>query len=388
MHLQTVASSRGTFWRLLLMANVALIFGGPASPTQAQDFAADKKPEKKASTAIIEGKTLEEWGKELKDKDPFIRENAIHMIKVYGTGARDYAPAIITALTDKDVSIKVNAAITLGFIGMDESAKAEGLRTLTRLLRDSQGIVRYQAATALSRLGKDAISPVVARDLLDTLRDASSWEIRRAGAAALGTAGFDALKGPDRIVLKGLTEALYDHCVEVRVETLKALINLGMPGMPADRNNLDQALNYLINKDRHVRAQIWARVAWMRMNPLTTKVAQTVSRGGAEDKSDKYEKHLVAIAKYLKTPDYQTRLTAAQAMAVVGRDAKSRLPELIDVVEKENEPMVLGYAVLALGEMGAYAKEAAPSLKKRQTFPSKGVQDAIKDALQKIEGGR
>src|SRR5437868_3886494 len=88
------------------------------APANAQ-FAADKK-EKKPSTAVVDGKTLEEWAKDLKDRDPYIRENAIHMLKVYGSGAQDYAPVIIFALGDRDVSIRVNAAITLGFIGMSE----------------------------------------------------------------------------------------------------------------------------------------------------------------------------------------------------------------------------------------------------------------------------
>jgi len=371
----------------LTLDETALPVRGQQPPPQQQQFAADKKSDKKPSTAIIEGKTLEEWGKDLKDKDPYIRENAIHMLKVYGTSAQDYCPAIIIALNDKDVSIRVNAAITLGFIGLGETSKTEGINALRRLLGDTQGIVRYQAAQALNRLGRDAISTQVASALLTTLRDASSWEIRRAAAQALGTAGFDQANGPDRGVLKGLEEALYDHCVEVRVETLKALINLGIPGVPADKNNEERLLVVSIEKDRQPRASIWARVAWMRINPQTTKVAEATPRGSSE-KADKYEKHLVAIAKYLKNPDYQTRVAAAQALAYVGRDAKSRTADLIDVVESEKEPQVLGYAVIALGLIGPYAAPAVPSLQKIKDFPSEGVRKAVTEALAKIQGAR
>src|SRR5581483_1212198 len=149
--------SRRSFLYAGLIGSLGLTLDETALPARAQQFASDKKSDKKASTAVVEGKTLEEWGKDLKDKDPYVRENAIHMLKVYGTAARDYAPAIIVALNDKDVSIQVNAAITLGFIGMEDVAKTDGIRALTRLLSNSQGIVRFQAAQALNRLGRDAI---------------------------------------------------------------------------------------------------------------------------------------------------------------------------------------------------------------------------------------
>src|SRR5260370_6451781 len=160
---------------------------------------------------------------------PQVREIARDMLKGVGSAARDDAPAIIGALDDEDVSIKVNAAIALGFIGMEDTAKTYGIRSLTRLLSDPQGIVRYQAAQALNRLGRDAVSTQVASALLTTLRDASSWEIRRAAAQALGTAGFDQANGPDRGVLKGRRESLYDAGVEPRGETLKSPSTLSLP---------------------------------------------------------------------------------------------------------------------------------------------------------------
>jgi HEAT repeat protein len=349
-------------------------------------FAVDKKPDKKPSTAIIEGKSLEEWAKDLKDKDPYVRENAIHMLKVFGSGARDYAPQIIFALGDKDISIRVNAAITLGFIGMDDEARSKGINALIRLLGDPQGIVRYQAAQALNRLGRDA-TPAV-RALLTTLRDQQSWEIRRAAAAALGTAGFDPAGGPDRQVLRDLGEALNDHCVEVRVETVKALIVLGIPGVAADKAAEEKNLTYLIARDKQPRVAIWARVAWLRINPLTTKVVESGARSSAE-KTDKHEEYLAAIGKYLRNPDYQVRLTAAQALAVIGRDAKSRIPDLIDLLENEKEPQILGPAIVAVGMIGpAGGDKALPSLKKLQNFPSEGVRNAVTEAINKIQGGQ
>src|SRR5438552_2290189 len=79
-----------------------------------------KDVEKKRSAERLNGKSMYEWMKDLKDKDPSVRERAIAALKVYGPEAREAAREIIKAINDKDMSLRVNAIITLGFIGMDE----------------------------------------------------------------------------------------------------------------------------------------------------------------------------------------------------------------------------------------------------------------------------
>src|SRR5207249_1982473 len=99
-------------------------------------------------------------------------------------------PQILKAMEDPDASLRVNAIITLGFIGMDEGDREKGVQALIRRLPDPQGIVRFQAARALGNLGIDAASaiPALARN---TLQDRTTWEIRGAAANALGSVAWD-----------------------------------------------------------------------------------------------------------------------------------------------------------------------------------------------------
>src|SRR5437868_6471190 len=82
--------------------------------------AEDKTPETKKSAQTIDGKTMYEWMKVLKEsKDPGVRVRAIHALQFYGKEAREVAQAIIAALKSTDASVRVNAAIALGLIGLD-----------------------------------------------------------------------------------------------------------------------------------------------------------------------------------------------------------------------------------------------------------------------------
>src|SRR5207247_7974983 len=130
--------------------------------------------------------------------------------------AKTAAPALINELTDRDVSLRVNATITLGIVGMEEKDIPAGVSALIRLLTDTQSIVRYQAAMALGRLGRDARPAIPA--LLNTIKDSSSWEIRKAAAFALGAIAEDRQRGPDVRAMRALADALKDTCFQVLME--------------------------------------------------------------------------------------------------------------------------------------------------------------------------
>src|SRR5262249_5454720 len=148
----------------------------------------DTAPEKHRGNEIVNGKTLYEWTKDLRDKDASVRVRAVATIKVYGQDARQYAREVINAMKDPDVSLKVNAVITLGWIGMEEKDLKDGVTALIALLASPQGIVRFQAVIALGNLGSKA-SGAVDR-LIPMLRDHQSFEIRQATARALTQTGW------------------------------------------------------------------------------------------------------------------------------------------------------------------------------------------------------
>ncbi|HEV3118310.1 MAG TPA: hypothetical protein VGY58_14765, partial [Gemmataceae bacterium] len=88
-----------------------------ALPIYAQQPAEKKEIKKKRSAERVNGKTMDEWMRDLKEKDVSTRERAIAALKMYEEEAREVAPAVIKAIDDRDMSLRVNAIITLGFIG-------------------------------------------------------------------------------------------------------------------------------------------------------------------------------------------------------------------------------------------------------------------------------
>jgi HEAT repeat protein len=340
-----------------------------ALPVQAQGE--KKEVEKKRSAERLNGKSMFEWMNDLKDKDPSIRERAIAALKAYGPEAREASRDVIRAINDKDMSLRVNAIITLGFIGMEPKDRQEGISALKGRLSDNQGIVRFQAASALGRLPKgDAYDAIP--ELIKATRDPYCWEIRTAAVGALGHAGFDpAGNGFDLNAFHALLGAARDTCVEVRLQAVISLINFGTPGKPADYNALQGILTTL-QRDKHKRVAILAGVALMRIQPPN------------DPKTQKYiDKELGPIGKLLRDPELQTRTMAARAIGFVGEKAKSQVPELIDALG-DLEPQMVLLTIQALGNIGPAASNAYNALKRLEQNPDPAIREAVRMALEKI----
>lgn len=323
----------------------------------------EKKITAQSSGTIIGGKTLYQWIQEVKDPDPSVKENAIATIKLYGSTGRVAASAIIPMLEQRDVSLKVNAAITLGIIGMEEKDLSRGVNGLIRKLGDSEAIVRFQAATALGRLGSDGRAAIP--NLITTLRDGSSWEIRKAAAEALGMVSFDRQTGPDLRSIRALAKVLDDSCAQVRLSAILALIVLGPPATGADKTAAIHALQGCF-KDRDKVVMIWARMGQMRMDGNIT------------------EAHLTAIAKYLKGNELSPRTHASRALGTIGPEAKSRVPDLMAALD-DNEPLVLTWSAWALGQIGPPAAKALPRLESLKGHKDEGIRQTALEAIERIE---
>src|SRR5207248_8631726 len=130
-------------------------------------------------------------------------------------------------------SPRTNAIIALGFVTTTDPAQLKDVvEGLNRMLNSSQGIIRYQAAMSLARVGPASRAAVPS--LTRVVADKASWEIRFAAANALGVAGKDEQNVPDVRALKALIDATDDPSKEVRLEALQSLINLGPPTQPSD----------------------------------------------------------------------------------------------------------------------------------------------------------
>lgn len=353
---------------LPLIALVALLATSANGQVRPAD---DKTPEMKKGAQTVDGKTMFEWMKDLKEKDPGVRVRAIHALQSYRNDAREAVREIIKLLKDKDTSVRVNAAIALGLIGFDAKDLKEGVSTLSRMLyaeSELQAIVRFQAARALGRLGTDSAPAIPG--LVVAIKDPASSEIRGAAAFALGSAGWDGQKGPDRHAIFALLgeasyrTGLHDVCDNVRMEAIFSLIVLGPPVHITDKAAEKKALEQHVH-DRSKVVEIWARVAVMRLD----KVSQL---------------HLIPIAKHLKDSDMRVRINAARAFAIMGKDAKSSSKDLVYALD-DKEANVLMWVCIALGEMQDAAQEALPKLETLTEHADPRVKQAATEAIAKIK---
>ena len=332
-----------------------------SSPIGAQP--GKKSEDTKKTSAMVGGKTLDQWMDDLKSKDPSVREIAISNLKLYGSGARPAVPAITRAIGDPDHAIRVNAIIALGIIGMDQQDVQTGVTALTRALSDSQGIVRFQAAMALGRLGLDARSAIPV--LVNTMRDNSTWELRSAGAYALGTVSLDKKLGPDMRAVKALLGGLRDISFQVRLECVLSLIALGPPATGADKAAVMGDLDLLLRNDRNTIVKIWARMALMRMDKVT-------------------ETHVKAIAYLLKNSDPEVRIHAARALATIGPDAKGQVSTLMEQLD-DKDLTALYWVIVALAQMGDAAMPALPVLGQLRNHKDEAIKRAADEAIEKIK---
>jgi HEAT repeat protein len=351
--------------RLFLLVVLAL---GSAVANGQVPHAEEKTPEMKKSAQTLDGKTMYEWMKVLKDaKDPGVKVRAIHALRAYGKDAREVVQTIIEALKNRDASVRVNAAIALGFIGFDAKDLRNGIDGLIHLLAsDPEGIVRYQAARALGRLGPDSAPAIPA--LVSRIKDPAASEIRGAVAYALGSAGWDSERRfPDARAIHALLRALDDVSHDVRMEALFSPIILGPPAQATDKTFERRALEALTHdksKDGKV-VEIWARVGIMRLDKVSPH-------------------HLAPIAKLLKDPDMRVRMNAARAFAIMGQDAKAHIKDLIYALE-DKELDVLVWVCMALGEMRNAGQEALPKLEGFSEHQDPRVKQAAAEAIGKIK---
>jgi HEAT repeat protein len=424
--------------RCSLNVAVALLLLGPALAAGAPDKKDPKDPKGESTSSKessgpkeVSGKTLEQWIKDMKDADPSVRETAIQAVVHFGPAARKAVPELITELRDLDASIRTNAAISLGMIGMDEKDLKRGVAGLKLLLSDQQGVIRYQAAMALGRIGTDA-SEAASYLATYTVKDLSSWEIRKAAAYALGSVAGKEKDDPDVAAIKGLIYAAgNDSSAQVRLEAIMSLILLGPPKNDSVKDSEEQLFHKLMNHKNRVLV-IWAHVGTMRINKVTKEHVEAIANQlaspdqmtrmhavralgslGTEAKAaipmlvqamqttDPTTRHLAAMAlaaiadaktavppliDTLKDKESSVRLAAVQALGRLGPLAKPAVPGLIEVLQKDREAVVVGAAIWAVGEIGEGARDAIPALQKIIKEEDEPLPKAATEAINKIEG--
>jgi HEAT repeat protein len=171
-------SSRGGERDALIEA-IGLVPGARASRWLIQHMASSADPADRAKAAealASHHEAASELQRLARDVDPAVRENAVWALG--GLGDARALPAVVAALSDRDVSVAGDAAAALGRLG------ARGVASRTRLcavLDDERGYVRANALAGLRLEGQRCADGAAARRVL--ARDPS--EVARRAAAAL-----------------------------------------------------------------------------------------------------------------------------------------------------------------------------------------------------------
>lgn len=358
---------------LALVAALALIAPARGQTKDSKDY------------TVVGGRSLSEWIKDITHKDPSKRETAARAILNFGPEkAYEAVPAMLTELRRStpeapvDTSVRVNLAIALGQIlgakqNPDSKVVKDAVTLLTRLLRDSQGIVKYQAAKALASIGPPEARAAIP-DLLPLLRDKTNYELRQAGALALAQIVIDPKIAAAPFVHKQLQDLLTDTACGVRQAACWALNKIGHPVDAGQKAAILKALDALAKKDPEPCVQVWATVAAMSYS----------GKIGPEQ--------LESITRNLHSGDANTRVQAAQALGTVGSRAKEVVPAMIEVLkDKDNDPVVVGFTIIALGRIES--ARAIPALEKLAAeTKNEAIKKAAMDSVQQIKragtGGR
>jgi len=245
--------------RVFLVCVVALALAGGAnaqSRPATKDFPKDKGKDKKdgkddkyeapekTGADTVGGKTLKEWMKDLSSGDPSRRVTAVLAIVNFGDEAADAVPLLIERLADTDVSPRAKACVALRYVTVHEKhvkdvVKALGHRLST--VRESQAVVRYEAAVSLARFAEDC-APIIPA-LISGMTDGSSWEIRHACASVLWRAARDPKNGPDERAVKAMIDRLKaSRFPAAHQEKLELIIGLGSMGRPKSTQQLNDVI--------------------------------------------------------------------------------------------------------------------------------------------------
>jgi hypothetical protein len=322
---------------------------------------------------------LEQWIERLdiqKTPDPSTRKTAILVVPQFGPAAKKAIPMLINLMSDPDDSVKVAALLACTTHPYeDPDLIKKTVSKVNGLLKHNDESIRIQAAMACNRLGPAAkpCIPMLCSDWV--LKCHTCYELRAAGAVALGQVAFDDKIGSDPQAVSALANALTDKALPVRLESLTAIMFIGVPYPAQDKNGLAALLlmKTLLERTKYEKDDIvkmWLRVCLMRF-----------------DKNQITSENINAIATYLKGGNEHLQVQAAKALGCMGPVAKATIPDLIEGLKKAGEKKVLYTLVMcmfALGQMGPDASAAVPEIQKYINDENPVIKDQAIRSLERI----
>jgi HEAT repeat protein len=336
-----------------------------------------KKPEGPSLNTPLGGKTIDQWIALIPNKDPSKSQLAIQAVMMFGPELGQRAVPTMNKLLknylELDVSVRVNLVMAVGELLHEDNKPAAievqyAVTALIKMLKDDQLVVCLKSAEALGKIGTAANSALM--PLTKTVMNGSTWELRYAAAHSLGQIASDKKNPPTKEVINALYgSAVADPAYQVRMAAIQAFVWLGPFLQTQHQAPVFAALADVGMKDQEPTVQLWAHMALMAIEGKTNATS------------------VKGISDLLKHKDVVVRVQAAQALATMGKEAKGQLMALVAALEDE-EKMVVGWSIVALSQLGGFAKPAEPALQKiveDKEWP-KALREMAQQTLNVIQG--
>lgn len=274
----------------------------------------DKEKDKEKELAT---KSLDKLLRECKSIDPAVRDSAVRSIAHFGSDGKTAIPILITLLADADPGIAANALAALRAVASDKELKAEKVivPTLQKILQFGTPAGKANAAMALGVMGANADTKPSIKILVEYTLKSTSWEVRKAGAFALGSVAYEKKGGPEMSTVNALAKLVYDdRCAQVRLQALQSLATLGAHRTEAESQNhvVKHALDYAVRQNRDASEVVWAH----------TLLSQTVGT--------KPDAHMGSISAIIQNTNADPTV---RANAIMAAGAMCSVPK--DVLAKE-----------------------------------------------------
>jgi HEAT repeat protein len=313
----------------------------------------------------------------LRNQPARIRLEAARSLGQLGLDSRAAQPALIDALKGDDRLVRRATAEALGQMG------TELLPMLTRLLGNADARLREGAARALGQMGLPARSALPA--LMRLVKDPEP-SVQTQVALALWSTDQNA-----EVALPILRMVIVDVDNKDRWEAIDAVGTISVQANPPIRGLMTVVVSALKDRDARVRMQA---AKWLFRREKQARVVVPLLRDGVNDRDVSVriaavealgelgaEARVVPLlTKALEDRDVSVRLTAEEALARGGADSVLQLIEAL----KGSSPKVRLGVVRALGLMGPGAKEATKVLEGLRDDADKAVSKAAESALREV----
>lgn len=314
--------------RTMLSLVLAVLAAGPI-PAQ------EKKPEELPRPQMVGGKTFNLWLRDLRDKDPSVKRDAINAVQMFSDENEAAVKDLLVILETDDWALRCNAAIALNNVAIEPKNVSEVVKALTKQLQETTQInIRYHAAYTLGRFADDAQSAIPV--LVPFAKNQSlSWEVRHACVQTLISVGKNKQGVIDaRVTATLLSVLMQDKAAAIRHDAFMGLATMGTPSNIMLQDQVARQLQMRLSSSDKIVA-VWSNFGLLAQRGIEKKLLKN-------------------LADLLRDGDVPTKMQSLRALTmlvnVLKGGAKDALAVIIDTLN-DADPGVFSSACWSLRQL-------------------------------------